>query len=70
MKKYPLVARLAHRLCSHRKTERFGVRLVRNQLGLSEEQVLLENCDKAHRALHCEVIDCGAIPTPNTIETT
>jgi hypothetical protein len=46
---------LAERLGAHGKTERFGVRLIRNPLGLAEHEVLVETCDLAHRTLHCTV---------------
>ncbi len=65
-----VLAGVAQRLHSHGKMDRFGVRLIRNQLGLSEDQVLSETCDKTHRVLHCDVIDRSAIPDRNTIETT
>ena len=53
---------IAERLRAHEKTDRFGVRLIRNQLGLSEDQELMETCDKPRRALHCAVIDTADRP--------
>ena len=46
---------LAQRLHAHGKTERFGVRLIRNPLGLTENEVLVETCDIARRTLNCTV---------------
>ncbi len=64
-----VLAGLAARLQSHGKIDRFGVRLIRNQLGLSEHQVLSETCDARRRAMHCDVIERHNIPTHNTVET-
>ena len=61
---------LAQRLRSHGKIDRFGVRLIRNQLGISEDQELMETCDKPRRALHCAVIDTAERPSDNAVETT
>jgi hypothetical protein len=59
---------IAERLRSHDKTERLGVRLIRNPLGLDENEVLVETCDLPHRTLHCSVgVRDGA---NNNIETT
>jgi hypothetical protein len=63
-----VLAGLAARLRAHAKTDRFGVRLIRNQLGLSEDQVLLETCDSVQRALHCDVVERPNMPA-NTIDT-
>ncbi len=62
------LAGLAERLRARGKTERFGVRLIRNPLGLSEDEVLLETCDLAHRTLYCGVGARDAVT--NTVETT
>jgi hypothetical protein len=64
------LAGLAQRLHSHAKTDRFGVRLIRNQLGLSEQEMLLETCDIGRRALHCEVIDRAHTRARANVETT
>jgi hypothetical protein len=61
---------IAERLRAHGKTERFGVRLIRNPLGLGENEVLVETCDIAHRALHCIVGERDGIHTDNGVETT
>jgi hypothetical protein len=50
-----VLAGIAERLQAAGKTERFGVRLVRNPLGLSESEVLLETCDVPERTLRCSV---------------
>ncbi|QUR68260.1 hypothetical protein [Mycobacterium spongiae] len=65
-----VLAGLAQRLRAHDKIERFGVRLIRNQLGISEDQELMETCDKSRRALHCAVIDTADRPSGNAVETT
>jgi hypothetical protein len=66
-----VLAGIAERLQSHGKTERFGVRLIRNPLELSEDELLLETCDSANRTLHCDVSERGAIHADaNIIETT
>jgi hypothetical protein len=63
-----VLAGVANRLQAHGKTGRFGVRLIRNPLGLAEDEVLVENCDIAHRRLHCSVekrdgVHAGSIET-------
>ncbi len=65
-----VLAGLAQRLRSHGKIDRFGVRLMRNQLGISEDQELMETCDKPRRALHCALIDTADRPSDNAVETT
>jgi hypothetical protein len=50
-----VLAGIAERLAAHGRTERFGVRLIRNPLGLSDSQLLHETCDSANRMLHCTV---------------
>jgi hypothetical protein len=65
-----VLAGLAQRLRSHGKLDRFGVRLIRDQLGLSEDQELMETCDKPRRALHCAVIDSADRPPLDSVETT
>lgn len=63
-----VLAGLAEILQAHGKVDRFGVRLIRDGLGLSKSEVLLETCDIDERALHCDVIDRGVIPA-RSIET-
>ena len=66
-----VLAGIAERLEAHGKTERFGVKLIRNPLGLSEQELLLETCDSTVRALYCDVTDRSELPTDATIlETT
>jgi hypothetical protein len=65
-----VLAGLAQRLQSRGKIDRFGVRLIRNPLGLSDNQDLLETCDKTRRALQCAVIDHADVPTDDTVSTT
>ncbi len=64
-----VLAGIAQRLRAHRKTERFGVRLIRNPLGLKENEVLLETCDLAHRTLHCSVGERDRVRPGTTVET-
>ncbi|MGO9044034.1 MAG: hypothetical protein ACLQIK_21095 [Mycobacterium sp.] len=64
-----ILAGIAQRLRAHRKTERFGVRLIRNPLGLKENEVLLETCDLAHRTLHCSVAERDRVRPGTTVET-
>jgi hypothetical protein len=61
---------IAERLRAHGKTERFGVRLIRNPLGLNDDEVLVETCDIAHRTLHCSVGERDSASAATTIETT
>ncbi len=61
------LAGIADRLRAHGKTERFGVRLIRNPLGLAENEVLVETCDITHRTLHCSVGERDGVG--NTVET-
>ena len=56
-----VLAGIAERLGAHGKTERFGVRLIRNPLGLSEHELLHETCDSAQRMLHCHVGERDAL---------
>jgi hypothetical protein len=65
-----VLAGLAERLRSRGKIDRFGVRLIRNQLGISDDQELMETCDKPRRSLHCAVIDTSERPAENSVETT
>jgi hypothetical protein len=59
---------IAERLRAHGKFERFGVRLIRDPLGLSEDEALFETCDIARRTLHCTVEAREVVA--NTVETT
>jgi hypothetical protein len=65
-----VLAGIGERLAAHGKTERFGVRLIRNPLGLSEGELLHETCDSAHRMLQCTVSERGARPADTVVETT
>jgi hypothetical protein len=49
------LAGIAERLRAHDKIQRFGVRLIRNPLGLSEHEMLHETCDSSTRTMHCIV---------------
>ena len=65
-----VLAGIAERLQAHGKIERFGVRLIRNPLGLSAQELLVETCDSAERTLYCDVGERGADLPHRTIETT
>ncbi|MDT5255066.1 MAG: hypothetical protein QOD10_146 [Mycobacterium sp.] len=65
-----VLAGIAERLLAHGKTEPFGVRLIRNPLGLSDNEVLVETCDIAHRTLRCSVDDRDGVSADNNVETT
>jgi hypothetical protein len=56
-----VLAGVAERLAARGKMDRFGVRLIRNPLGLSEHELLNETCDSAKRTLHCVVSERDAI---------
>ncbi len=62
-----VLAGIAERLQSHDKMERFGVRLIRNPLELSEHELLHETCDSATRTLHCTVGERDAMLADQTI---
>jgi hypothetical protein len=63
------LAGIAERLRAHDKTERFGVRLIRNPLGFGENEVLVETCDIAHRTLRCNVDERDRVRAGTTVET-
>jgi hypothetical protein len=46
------------------------VRLIRNPLGLLENEVLVETCDLARRTLHCSVGERDGVQAPDSVETT
>jgi hypothetical protein len=60
---------LAQRLAAHDKIERFGVRLLRDPLALSDQEMLSESFNSAKRTLQCAVTQRDAMPTQTTIET-
>ncbi|MBV8350142.1 MAG: hypothetical protein JOZ49_22320 [Mycolicibacterium sp.] len=62
-----VLAGVAERLAAHGKVGRFGVRLIRNPLGLSGDEMLHETCDSAHRTLHCDVGERDALRTDDTM---
>ena len=65
-----VLAGIAERLQAHGKIERFGVRLIRNPLGLSAHELLVETCDSEQRTLYSDVSERGLVVAPKTIETT
>jgi len=65
-----ILAGICERLQAHDKVERFGVRLIRNPLELSESELLHETSDGANRTLHCTVGERDAVLTElNIIQT-
>jgi hypothetical protein len=64
-----VLAGISERLQADGKTERFGVRLIRNPLGLGDHEVLLETCDITHRTLHCSVVERDGDRAADAIET-
>jgi hypothetical protein len=66
-----VLAGVAERLAAHGKTERFGLKLIRNPLDLLEHELLLETSDSTLRALYCDVAARDAFDYGNarTIET-
>jgi hypothetical protein len=65
-----ILAGLAERLDASGKLDRFGVRLIRNPLGLSDSEMLHETSDSSDRTLNCVVSDRAAFLAQDTIETT
>jgi hypothetical protein len=66
-----VLAGIAELLEHYGKTQRFGVRLARNPLEVSEREVLLESCDMAHRMLQCDITGREALGVDHeVIETT
>jgi len=64
-----VLAGVAQRLRALGKADRFGVRLIRDPLGLLPDQVLSETCDLAHRFLYCQAVDRHAEDTHKMVET-
>lgn len=60
---------IAERLRARGKTDRFGVRLIRDPLSLAGGEVLLETCDSKARTLFCDVTQRRLLPTGQTVET-
>jgi hypothetical protein len=66
-----VLAGIAERLRAHSKIDRFGLKLIRNPLGLSERDLLLETCNSASRTLFGDVVSRDAAPADLTlVETT
>jgi hypothetical protein len=65
------LAGIAALLEANGKLDRFGVKLIRDPLGLSEGEFLLESCDSTERMLYCDASLRNAIPVDQTVvETT
>jgi hypothetical protein len=62
-----VLAGIAERLAARGKVGRFGVRLIRNPLDLSGDEMLHETCDSAQRMLHCHVGERDALRTDDTM---
>jgi hypothetical protein len=62
-----VLAGIAERLRAYGKIDRFGIKLIRNPLGLSERDLLVETCDTENRTLHCAVIARDAIPADRDV---
>ena len=58
-----VLAGIAERLRSYGKIERFGVKLIRNPLNLSERDLLIETCDTATRTMRCDVVALDDAPS-------
>ena len=56
-----VLAGIAERLRDYDKIQRFGVRLIRDPLGLTEDEMLHETCDSTTRTMHCTVGDRDAM---------
>jgi hypothetical protein len=66
-----VLASIADHLRAHGKLDRFGVKVIRNPLALSDGELLLETCDTATRIQHCEIAPRDSLPTDvSIIETT
>jgi hypothetical protein len=65
-----VLAGIAERLEAVGKLDRFGVRLIRNPLGMAEGEVLHETSDSRDRTLHCTVSQRDALVAEHTVETT
>ena len=62
-----VLAGLAERLQAHGKLDRFGVRLIRNPLGLADDELLHETSDSSERTLHCGVGKRGVVLADTTV---
>jgi len=65
-----VLAGIAERLGNHDKLDRFGVRLIRNPLGLNEGEVLHETSDSRDRTLNCIVSARNELVDAHIVETT
>lgn len=62
-----VLAGIAQRLRARGKIDRFGVRLIRNPLGLAEHELLHETSDCANRTLYCDVGDRDTVLADRTV---
>ena len=65
-----VLAGIAERLRERGMIDRFGVRLIRDPLGVGEDELLHETCDSVKRTLYNNVTQRGAVPAEHSIETT
>ena len=52
---------IAERLQAHGKLDRFGVRLIRNPLRISDDELLNETFNSVNRTLHCSVAESDEV---------
>ena len=64
-----ILAGIEQRLRAHDKTDRFGVKLVRDPLSLAADEVLLETCDFENQILSSDVKRRSAVEQETFIET-
>jgi hypothetical protein len=65
-----VLAGIAERLDVSGKLDRFGVRLIRNPLGLTDVEVLHETSDSRDRTLRCTIAEREALGAEHIVETT
>lgn len=53
----------------HGKTDRFGVRLIRDPIGLTDDEILVETCNLESRLLRCDVALRDSLSAPTIVET-
>ncbi len=66
----PVLAGIAERLRTHDKSDRFGARLIRDAIDISDDELLMESCDEANRTLVCDVRRLDDNRSTKSIETT
>ena len=56
-------------LAIHGKTDRFGMRLIRDPIGLVDDEILVETCNLESRLLRCDVARRDSLSAPTIVET-